>query len=176
MGYYPFGSKFFSDPVHYTRSGDFVTALLHESEDINEYAFALGALAHYAADNEGHPIAINRAVPMLYPKLHAKYGAEVTYEENPGAHLKTEFGFDVVQVARGKYASQAYHYFIGFQVSKPLPQRAFEDTYCLKMEKVFRDVDLALGTYRYSVSSVIPELTRLPGLPRRRTFRSSKRA
>ena len=152
MGYYPFGSKFFSDLVHYTRSGDFVTALLRDSQDINEYAFALGALAHYAADNEGHPIAINRAVPMLYPKLHAKYGAEVTYEDNPGAHLKTEFGFDVVQVARGKYASETYHDFIGFKVSKPLLERAFEDTYCLKMEKVFRDVDLALGTYRYSVS------------------------
>src|SRR5882762_11686832 len=28
MGYYPFGSKFFSDLVHYVRSGDFVEALL----------------------------------------------------------------------------------------------------------------------------------------------------
>src|SRR5215475_13130877 len=54
MGYYPFGSKFFTDLAHYVRSGDFIEALLRESRDINEYAFALGALAHYAADNNGH--------------------------------------------------------------------------------------------------------------------------
>src|SRR5205085_9632973 len=99
MGYYPFGSKLFTDLTHYVRSGDFIEALLKESRDINEYAFALGALAHYAADNEGHSIAVNHAVPLLYPKLGAKYGKEVTYDEDPTAHLKTEFGFDVVQVA-----------------------------------------------------------------------------
>jgi hypothetical protein len=49
MGYYPFGNKFFSDLVHYVRSGDFVEALLRDSQDLNEYAFALGALAHYAS-------------------------------------------------------------------------------------------------------------------------------
>src|SRR5438477_5657103 len=69
MGYYPFNSKFFSDLVHYVRSGDYVLALIRESQDVNEYAFALGALAHYAADNTGHPLAVNRAVPMIYPKL-----------------------------------------------------------------------------------------------------------
>src|SRR3954469_7268452 len=51
MGYYPFRSRFFSDLTHYVRSGDFVIALVRESQDLNEYAFALGALAHYAADN-----------------------------------------------------------------------------------------------------------------------------
>src|ERR1700686_4038079 len=56
MGYYPFGNKMFSDLVHYVRSGDFVAALLAESTDINEYAFALGALANYAADIVGHPV------------------------------------------------------------------------------------------------------------------------
>ena len=50
MGYYPFGNKYFSDLVHYVRSGDFVENLVEESSDLNEYAFALGALAHYAAD------------------------------------------------------------------------------------------------------------------------------
>ncbi len=61
LGYYPFGNKFFSDLTHYVRSGDFVLNLITESQDLDEYAFALGALAHYAADNNGHPIAVNRS-------------------------------------------------------------------------------------------------------------------
>jgi hypothetical protein len=160
MGYYPFGSKLFSDLLHYVRSGDFVIALLRDSQDVNEYAFALGALAHYAADNAGHPIAVNRAVPMMYPKLRTKFGADVTYEDNPAAHLRTEFGFDVIEVARGKYASESYHDFIGFQVSKPLMERAFEDTYSIPLKSLFKDLDLALGTFRFTVSQVIPEMTK----------------
>jgi hypothetical protein len=163
MGYYPFGSKFFSDLVHYTRSGDFVLALLddaQQSQDLNDYAFALGALAHYAADNLGHPVAVNRTVPLVYPKLRAKYGPEVTYEDNPAAHLKTEFGFDVIEVARGQYANEAYHDFIGFQVAKPLLERAFEETYCVPLKSLFTNLDLALGTYRFSVSQAIPEMTK----------------
>src|ERR1700719_4307489 len=144
MGYYPFGSKFFSDLLHYVRSGDFIITLIRDAQDVNEYAFALGALAHYAADNAGHPIAVNRAVPMLYPKLERKFGPDVTYEDNPGAHLKTEFGFDVIEVARGKYASESYHDFIGFKVSKPLLERAFEDTYTISLNSLFKDLDLAL--------------------------------
>jgi Zinc dependent phospholipase C len=163
MGYYPFGSKFFSDLVHYTRSGDFVLALLkdaRESGDINDYAFALGALAHYAADNLGHPIAVNRTVPLVYPELRAKFGSEITYEDNPAAHLKTEFGFDVVEIARGQYASEAYHDFIGFQVAKPLLERAFKETYCVELKDLFHDLDLALGTYRFTVSEILPEMTK----------------
>jgi hypothetical protein len=162
MGYYPFGSKFFSDLVHYARSGDFVLALLkdaRESADLNDYAFALGALAHYAADNLGHPVAVNRTVPLVYPKLRAKFGAEVTYEDNPSAHLKTEFGFDVVEIACGQYASEAYHDFIGFQVAKPLLERAFEETYGVELKDLFGNLDLALGTYRFTVSQILPEMT-----------------
>src|ERR1700730_1526481 len=81
MGYYPFGNKLFSDLVHYVRSGDFVAALLRDSQDLNDYAFALGALAHYAADNEGHRTGTNLAVPLLYPKLRRKFGNVVTYDE-----------------------------------------------------------------------------------------------
>ena len=160
MGYYPFGSKFFSDLVHYVRSGDFVDALIRDAQDINEYAFALGALAHYSADNNGHPMAVNRAVPILYPKLRARYGDKVTYAEDPAAHLKTEFGFDVVQVAAGHYASKAYHDFIGFKVAKPVLERAFEDTYDLQLKDVFTSLDLAIGTYRHTVSSLLPEMTK----------------
>ena len=160
MGYYPFGSKFFSDLTHYVRSGDFIVALIRESQDLNEYAFALGAMAHYAADNQGHPIGVNRAVPIIYPKLARKFGRVMTYEDDPKSHLKTEFGFDVVQVARGQYASQTYHDFIGFQVSKELLQRAFEDTYSVPLKDQFTSLDLALGTYRFAVSELIPEMTK----------------
>jgi hypothetical protein len=160
MGYYPFGSKFFSDLTHYVRSGDFIVALVRDSQDLNEYAFALGALAHYAADNQGHPIGVNPAEPLIYPKVARKFGRVVTYEDDPKTHLKTEFGFDVVQVARGQYASETYHDFIGFQVSKELLQRAFEDTYSLPLKDQFNSIDLALGTYRFAVGQLIPEMTK----------------
>jgi hypothetical protein len=161
MGYYPFGAHLFSDLTHYVRSGDFVSAMLRDARDLNEYAFALGALAHYAADNSGHPIGINRAVPVLYPKLQRKFGAEVTYADDPGAHLKTEFGMDVLQVANGRYAADAYHDFIGFEVSKPLLERAFRATYGLELKDVFTALDLAIGSYRRSLSSIIPEMTKV---------------
>jgi hypothetical protein len=105
LGYYPFGSREFSNLVHYVRSGDFVRELLLESQDVNEYAFALGALSHYGSDIAGHP-AVNLAVAIEYPKLRAKYGESVRYAQDKTAHLKTEFGFDTVQVARNRYASQ----------------------------------------------------------------------
>ena len=65
LGYYPFGSKLFSDLTHYVRTGDFVLNLIRDSQDLNEYAFTLGALFYYAADNNGHPLAVNRAVPLF---------------------------------------------------------------------------------------------------------------
>jgi hypothetical protein len=160
MGYYPFGSKFFSDLVHYVRTGDFITNLIREAQTLDELAFALGSLAHYAADTQGHSVAVNRSVPIEYPKLARKYGKSVTYADNKTSHLKVEFSFDVLQVARGSYAPQSYHDFIGFEVSKEVLERGFRDTYSLELEDVFGDLDLALGTYRRSVSSVIPALTR----------------
>ena len=161
MGYYPFGNKFFSDLVHYVRSGDFVTALLRDSQNLNEYAFALGALAHYSADNEGHRTGTNLAVPLLYPKLRRKFGDVVTYDENPLAHLKTEFGFDVLQVAKGRYASDAYRDRVGFQVSKDLLARAFQETYSLDMNSVLSNYDLAIASYRRGVSQLIPEASKI---------------
>ena len=161
MGYYPFSSKFFSDLTHYVRSGDFIVALIRESQDINEYAFALGALAHYAADDSGHRLATNVAVPILYPELRSKFGRMVTYWDNPTSHLRTEFGFDVLQVAQGRYAADSYHKFIGFQVSKPVLERAFRDTYSLELKDVFGSLDLAMGSFRYSVGNVIPGMTRV---------------
>ena len=161
MGYYPFGSRFFSDLTHYVRSGDFVLALIAESQNLNEYAFALGALAHYAADTEGHPLATNLSVALMYPKLAKKYGPVVTYDQKPSAHAQVEFGFDVDQVAEGNYAPHAYHEFIGFEVSKPVLERAFARTYCVDLSNVFVSVDLAIGSYRHAVSTVIPRTTKV---------------
>jgi hypothetical protein len=160
MGYYPFGNKFFSDLVHYVRSGDFVINLMNEAQDINEYAFALGALAHYTSDIDGHP-AVNKAVADEFPKLKAKFGSEVTYEENPKAHIQTEFGFDVVQVAKQRYTSDSYHDFIGFEVSKPVLERAFLKTYGLELTDVFGNVDQTIGSFRRAVSKLIPEMTKV---------------
>ncbi|HWE50677.1 MAG TPA: zinc dependent phospholipase C family protein [Bryobacteraceae bacterium] len=159
LGYYPFGSHLFSDLVHYIRSADFLQALLDESGTLDEYAFALGAVAHYGGDTEGHKLAVNKAVPILYPKLQRKFGNEVTYGDDPSSHLKTEFGFDVLQVARGHYPPKAYHDFIGFKVSKELLERTFEKTYGLKLKDIFSSLDLALGTYRFTVSTMIPNVT-----------------
>jgi hypothetical protein len=161
LGYYPFGSKFFSDLTHYVRSGDFVLSLIRESQDLDEYAFALGALSHYAADNNGHSLAVNLAVPLLYPKLARKFGNLVTYADDPFTHAKTEFAFDVFQAARGHYASTAFKSFIGFEVAKPVLRRAFEDTYGLKLESIFLDVDLAIGSYRRTVGTILPAMTRV---------------
>jgi hypothetical protein len=181
LGYYPHGSEQFSDLTHYVRTGDFIKALIAESQTLDEYAFALGALSHYVSDLDGHRCATNVAEPMLYPKLQRKYGNFITYEQDPGAHLKTEFGFDVLEVAKGNFAPQAYHDFIGFYVAQGSLQRAFRDTYGLNLTDVFSDFDRAIGSYRRAVSKTIPKATRVawalkqkdiqqsnPGITRRR--------
>src|SRR5438067_3425958 len=158
LGYYPFGSREFSDLVHYVRSGDFVGELIFQSQDVNEYAFALGALSHYTSDIAGHP-AVNQAVAIEYPKLRAKFGKSVRYAQDKTAHLKTEFGFDTVQVAKNRYASQQYHDFIGFQVAKSLLERVFPVVYGVELKDVLTHEDLAVGSYRFSVSRLIPRMT-----------------
>jgi hypothetical protein len=160
LGYYPFGSTEFSDLVHYVRSGDFVRELVLESQDVNEFAFALGALSHYASDIAGHP-AVNQAVAIEFPKLRAKYGKSVRYAQDKTAHLKTEFGFDTVQVAKNRYASQQYHDFIGFQVSKPLLERVFPVVYGIPLKDVLTHEDMAVGSYRFAISRMIPEMTQV---------------
>ena len=189
MGYYPHGSMFFSDLAHYVRSGDFIVALLRDSKDFNEYAFALGALAHYAADNDGHRIGTNRAVPVLYPKLEKKHGDSVTYEDDPLAHVKTEFGFDVLEVAKQRYAPESYHDFIGFQVAAPLLEQAFRETYGLHLKNVLDNEEKVIGSYRRDVSGLIPRATRVawslkekeikgdvPGITRRKFLYNLSRA
>jgi hypothetical protein len=158
IGYYPFGNREFSDLLHYVRTGDFVSALIRESTDANEYAFALGALAHYCGDVVGHP-AVNHVTAQEYPKLQRRFGNVVTYDQNKTAHLRTEFGFDVVEVAHGRYTQQNYRDFIGFQVSKPLLERAFPETCGFPVDTILKHEDLAIGSYRRSVSNLIPRMT-----------------
>lgn len=161
LGYYPHGTHYFSDLLHYVRSGDFILTMLRESQDLNEYAFALGSLAHYVADNQGHRIAVNQAVPILYPKLRLKHGNTVTYEDDPAAHLKTEFGFDVLELARQRYAPEAYHKLIGFGVCTALLERAFEITYSVPLRSVVEDLDHLIGSYRWAVRTAIPKATKI---------------
>jgi hypothetical protein len=161
LGYYPYGTPFFSDLTHYVRSGDFVMALLRDSQDIYEYSFALGAMGHYAADNNGHRFGINRAVPVLYPKLRKKFGDSVAYEDDTLAHVKTEFGFDVLEVAKGRYAPESYHDYIGFEVSPRVLEQAFQETYGLDLKSVLVNEDRALNSYRHAVSNQLPRATRV---------------
>jgi len=160
LGYYPFGSAEFSNLTHYVRSGDFVRELRLQSQDINEYAFALGALSHYASDIAGHP-AVNQSVAIQYPALRAKFGKSVRYAQGKTAHLKTEFGFDMVQVARNRYASEKYHDFIGFKVSKALLERVFPVIYGVELKEILPRVDLTIGSYRFAISRLIPEMTQV---------------
>ena len=160
IGYYPFGSKLLSDLAHYVRSGDFVSNLIREAQNPDEYAFALGALAHYTSDTLGHP-AVNRATSSEYPKLRRRYGPIVTYDDDPEAHLQTEFGFDVLEVVQQRYAPEAFHDFIGFQVAKPVFERAFLDTYGVPLNQVLTKEDLAIGTYRRTVSILLPKMTQV---------------
>ncbi len=161
LGYYPFGSGLFSNLLHYVRSGEFVEVLIRDAQDVDEYAFALGALGHYAADNSGHPLGVNRAVPLMYPKLKARFGSHVTYEQSPKSHLLVEFSFDVVQLAAGAYAPEAYHSYIGFKVAKSLLERAVRETYGIEMKDLFLNEDLAIATYRHAIGTTIPEMTKV---------------
>ena len=161
LGYYPGGNPFFSDLTHYVRSGDFVLALLRDAQDVYEYSFALGAMGHYTADNNGHRIGVNRAVPILYPKLKKKYGNFVTYEDDKLAHIKTEFGFDVLEVAKERYAPESYHDFIGFEVAPRVLDQAFQETYGLDLKRVLNNQDRVFGSYRHAVSNLLPRATRI---------------
>jgi len=161
MGYFPFGSVYFTNLCHYVRSGDFMMNLIAQAHNLNEYAYALGALSHYLTDEYGHSLATNVAEPIVYPKVGQKFGSVVTYEQDPIYHSRMEFGFDVLQMARGNYASQEYHDFIGFNVAKPVLQRAFLITYGQNLDDVFNgNLDRAISTFRWSVRSLLPALTR----------------
>ena len=174
LGYYPFGSRFFSNLLHYVRSGDFVEALFRNSTNVNELAFAIGALSHYTSDNTGHPAATNLAVPLIYPETREEFGNQVTYVESPKQHVLVEFSFDVVHVAAGVYAPEAFHRFIGFKVAQEVIERAFAETYALDMGDQFFDRSLAIGTYRYAVAKAIPQMTKVAWKKKRKEIEQLK--
>ena len=160
MGYYPLGSQFFTNLIHYVRSGDFVSNLLDEAQNINEYAFAIGAMSHYFSDKYGHPIGTNHCVPIVYTKDKKEFGSVVTYEQDPLSHKRMEFGFDILQTASGNYASEKYHEFIGFQFSRPVLERAFLKTYGLDINDLFKDLPKAISTFRWITKDLFPVITR----------------
>ncbi len=161
MGYYPSGSERFTNLVHYVRSGDMVNALLKEASTLNELAFAVGFMSHYHADLYGHPLATNRTVPMLYPKIKRKHGDYVTYEDDELSHMRMEFGFDVLGIANGNYASQSYREYIGFKVDTAVLSRAFSSVYGLDIYEVHNNhFSRSVETFRWVVANVLPLLTR----------------
>jgi hypothetical protein len=160
IGYSPFGSMIYTDFVHNVRTGDYVAALIEEATDVNEYAFALGSLAHYIADNYGHMLGTNAAVPLVYPKMKAKFGNKVTYADDHKSHSRIEFAFDVLQTARGNYATKAYHDFIGFNISRTLVKKAFYRTYGLNVDDVFGNMSVAISTFRWTIKFLLPNIVR----------------
>lgn len=169
-GYYPFGHEFFSDLTHYVRTGDFVTNLIHESHNIDELAFSLGALSHYVGDSIGHRYAVNVSVPQEFPGLQSEYGPVVTYEENPHAHVRTEFAFDVDQLSRGRFAPSGYLRHVGFRVPVLLLNRAFYDTYGISLHSVNGDEFAAFRSYRWSVRQLLPRVGYAEALLHRKSF------
>ncbi|MBF6570046.1 MAG: zinc dependent phospholipase C family protein [Candidatus Binataceae bacterium] len=159
LGYFPLGSRLFTDLLHYVRTGDFYGRLLAEAGSAQEYAFALGMLAHYEVDSIGHPEATNVAVPIIYPKLAKRYGDSVTYADSPSAHIETEFRFDVLQVAHRREIPNLFEHSIEFKVPRTFLQRAFRETYGLELNDLFANYDVALNTYRWGFRTLLNEGT-----------------
>lgn len=157
-GYYPFGHALFSNLTHYVRTGDFITNLFRESHNIDELAFSLGALSHYVGDTVGHRYAVNISVPQEFPSLENKYGSVVTYEENPHAHVRTEFAFDIDQLGHARFAPSGYFRHVGFRVPVQLLNRAFYDTYGISLHSVIGDEAPAFDTYEWSVRTLLPRV------------------
>lgn len=157
-GYYPFGNDFFSDLTHYVRSGDFVEALLRDSRNVYEFAFALGALSHYVGDAIGHSYAVNPATAIEFPRLRAKYGKIVTYENSPHDHVRTEFAFDIDQLAHRRFAPPLYLRSVGMYVPRRLMNQAFYETYGLSLRSVLGNETVAFRSYRSSVRQFLTRI------------------
>jgi zinc dependent phospholipase C len=189
LGYFPLGSHLFTDLLHYVRTGDFYERSLKDAESVQEYAFALGMLAHYEVDTIGHPEATNLAVPIMYPKLDTRYGHIVTYAESPSAHLETEFRFDVLQVAHRHEVPNLFEHSIEFKVPRQFLEREIQGAYGLKLDDLFTNYDIAITTYRWGFRTLIDEGTGIawalysedirtfePGIDRDQFVRSTSRA
>jgi zinc dependent phospholipase C len=158
LGYYPFGKPFFSDLLHYVRSGDFIRSLFRNAQNANDVAFAIGALSHYFGDTIGHADAVNPSVAAEFPALAARYGPNVNYAEGPHQHVRVEFAFDIDDIARHRLAPERYLNHIGFAVPMPLLTRAFYDTYGLDLSKVLGAHRPTLRGYRFAVRTLLPRV------------------
>lgn len=170
LGYYPFGKPFFSNLLHYVRTGDFIRALFRDSQGPDDVAFAIGALAHYLGDTIGHAEAVDPAVATEFPKLAAKYGPNVNYAEGPHQHIRIEFAFDINDVDKHRLAPLNYLNHIGFAVPIPLLTRAFYDTYGLDLAKVVGAKRPTMTYYRYAVRSLLPRVAYAEALLHHRTL------
>ncbi|HVC90444.1 MAG TPA: zinc dependent phospholipase C family protein [Acidobacteriaceae bacterium] len=170
MGYYPFGDEFFSDLTHYVRSGEFVNNLFQDAQTVDEYAFAIGALAHYVGDNDGHRYATNPATPLEFPPLGKKFGPIVTYDQAPHAHIRTEFAYDVEQLSNDEFAPISYRHSVRFLVAQRLLEQAFFDTYGLRLRSVLGRPRPAIASYRSSMQNLLPKAARAEVLIHRKNF------
>jgi len=159
IGYYPFGDASFSDLTHYVRSGDFVVSLFRNAKNADELAFAIGALSHYIGDSVGHSIPTNRAVPIEFPKLAAKYGPVVNYAEGEHQHIQTEFAFDIDQIAHRRVAPLRFMRHIGLQVPVKQLALAYFQTYGLSEDfSTRRGRRFNVKDYRFAVRTFIPRI------------------
>ena len=160
IGYYPFGDhsvqrSYALRANRRLRAGDVVRRAGPEPIRVRHRSAVALRCRH------PRPSLYQSRVGIEYPKLAEEYGPLVPYDVDHHAHIRVEFGFDVLQVAKGRYAPEQYHNFIGFEVSAPLLERAFQDTYGLPLTAVMPKEQLAVNTYRRSVSAIIPEMTKV---------------
>ena len=159
IGYYPFGEVSFSDLTHYVRSGDFVVNLFRDATNMNELAFAVGALSHYIGDSIGHPLATNLAVPIEFPKLRAKYGKRVNYAQGAHQHVQVEFAFDIDEAAHHRMAPLNYLRHIGLEVSMRQLSLAYYQTYGLSEDfSGSRGRRVNVRSYRFAVRTFIARI------------------
>jgi len=170
FGYYPFGNKFFSDLTHYVRSGDFVLSLLRNAKTPNELAFAIGSLSHYIGDTIGHSSAVNLSVPVEFPKLEKRYGANVNYAQDPHAHIRTEFAFDINQLSKRRFAPSAYLEYVGLQVPRGLLAKAFFETYGLRLPDIIGTRQTSIRIYRFAARRFLPDIARAETILHKKDF------
>jgi hypothetical protein len=169
-GYYPFGHIFFSELTHYVRTGDFVASLIRNARNVDELAFALGALSHYVGDSVGHHDATNPSTAVEFPNLAKKYGPIVTYDENPHGHIRTEFAFDINGLSKRRMAPSAYLNHVGLEISPRLLEQAFFETYGLHLKKMMANENAMEGTYRRGVRSFLPSIAYAEALLHTKNF------
>lgn len=75
--------------------------------------------------------------------------------------MMVEFSFDVAQVAGSGYSPATYGDFIGFKVATAALERAFQETYSIRLKDLFLSEDLAIGTYRRTASQIVPQMTKV---------------